>query len=58
LVFISYLTPVPSPAFLAGKPEDSLAGEGRLIERGLKAPSLKSLPLSNMSKKGKLINRV
>jgi hypothetical protein len=50
--------PPPLQPVLAGKPEDFLAGEGRLIERGLSAPSLKSLPLSNMSKKGNLINRV
>jgi hypothetical protein len=30
--------------------EKLLAGEGRIIERGLKAPSLNSLPLSNMLK--------
>jgi len=29
-----------------------LAGEGRLIERGLEAPSLNSLPLSNMLRNG------
>jgi hypothetical protein len=33
-----------------GKPENILAGEGKIIERGLSAPSLNSLPLSNRLK--------
>jgi len=31
-----------------------LAGEGRQIERGFPAPSLNSLPLSNMLRNGQL----
>jgi hypothetical protein len=42
----------PLQPVLTGKPENFLAGEGRLIKRGLKAPSLNSLPISNMLKNG------
>jgi hypothetical protein len=52
LIFISYLTPDPSPAYFIGQTRGFLAGKGRLIERGLKAPSLNSLPLSNMLRSG------
>jgi hypothetical protein len=48
--------PYPSPAYFFGQTGGFLAGEGRLTERGLKAPSLNSLPLSNMLKNGQFIS--
>jgi hypothetical protein len=54
--YYSYTSPLaPLQPVLAGKLEKLLAGEGRLIERGLKAPSLNSLPLSSLLKNGQLI---
>ena len=56
LYYTSPLTPLRPAA--AGQAGEILAGEGRKIERGPKAPSLNSLPLSNMLINGYLFHYV
>jgi hypothetical protein len=46
-----YLTPSPSPAYFVGQTRGFLAGEGRLIERGLCPLSELTPPLKHVRKR-------